>query len=537
MKVEYLIVISKKKEMCTTKESFLNLLKSNPNLEINLETIKYKNILTITYNVQKGEIKKEEEFIYYHISLESAKEEDVDEFSNLLKSIRVVIANIGDSNIQTLWDDVTLYYSKKAYPIIHNIENLMRKLITKFMIVNVGNQWISNTLPDDLKTSGNKKTEKNTNLLHNTDFIELSKFLFDQYRTIDTTKLIEKISLLSNCSPNDLKEIKSFIPKSNWERYFNNHVDCEADYLLKRWEKLYILRCAVAHNNTFHKTQYNDLIKISTEVEEKLSKAISQLDKVKIPETEKETLAEEYAISVNEVTGNFINTWKKTEHNLLKIAKTKLDFSEDTSSSKILKSLEKESLINQQTIDDLLYYNNIRNNIVHNINSDLPLDTIEKNAIVLDNINAKLVDILYSDNYFWINSNIKYSGDTWKEMLNKNIACTYGPEKYGNYLRKLRVGDLILLYISERGIIAGGVVSEEFNGSENNPALTIDEELADEMPEYSIGVNWKYKLTEKTIIDVKKIRECGQNHFLGTLFRVNAEVGYKLFEEMEKRLQ
>jgi uncharacterized protein YutE (UPF0331/DUF86 family) len=537
MKVEYLIVISKKKEMCTTKESFLNLLKSNPNLSINGETIKYKNALTAKYHLQRGEIKKEEESIYYHISLESNEEENVDEFSNLLKSIRIVIANMGDSNIQTLWDDVTLYYSIKAYPIIHNIENLMRKLITKFMIVNVGNQWISNTLPDDLKTSGNKKPERNINLLYNTDFIELSKFLFDQYRTIDTAKLIEKISSLADCSSKELEEIKSFIPKSNWERYFNDQVDCEADYLLKRWEKLYILRCAVAHNNTFHKTQYNDLIKISTEVEEKLSRAINQLDKVKIPDIEREGLAEEYAISVNEVTGNFINTWKKTEQNLLKIAKTKLDSSDTTTPSMILKSLEKEGIISQQIIDNLLYYKNIRNNIVHSINSDLSLDTIEKNTLELDNINSKLVDALYSDNYFWINSNIKYSGDTWKEMLNKNIACTYGVEKYGNQLRKLQVGDLILLYISERGIIAGGLVSEEFSGSKNTPALTIDEKLAEEMPEYSVGVNWKYKLSESSIIDVKKIRECGQNHFVGTSFRVNAEVGYKLFEEMEKRLQ
>lgn len=531
MKVEYLIIIDKEKEMCTTKESFLSFLRGNANISVENNHILYKSILKVEYFIQDGSL-TEENFIYYHLIFTS-KEEDIEDFTKLLKSIRKTLSNIHGSNIQVLWDDVTLYYSEKAYPIIHNIENLMRKLITKFMIINVGNQWTKNTLPDELKT---KENSKNTNLLYNTDFIDLSKFLFEGYRTVDVTKLADKISSLSNqLTTDDLNAIKGFIPKSNWERYFNNHVDCEAEYLSKRWEKLYILRCAVAHNNSFHKQDYADLVRNADEVREKITEAIKQLDNVVIPETEKESLAEEYAISANEITGKFINRWKEIENILFKISSSKLFNKEELNVRSLLKSLKDDSILEEQMLEDISYYNNIRNNIVHNISSDLSLNTIYTHIEKLEKIYKSLTNILYSDNFFWLNSNIKFSGDSWKKMLALNLACTYGPEKYGRLLNKVKEGDFILLYISEQGIVAGGVVISEFTGKKNMPALTIDEQLSKTMPEYSIGVDWKYRLTEDNLINIPKIRELGQNHFMGTLFRVNSKVGHNFFEELGEK--
>ncbi|MFG3826309.1 hypothetical protein ACGI6H_34825, partial [Escherichia coli] len=68
-------------------------------------------------------------------------------------------SNLGSTQI--IWDDISKYYSIQAYPLIHEIENLMRKLITKFMIHNVGLSWTKDSVPKEF-SEALKKSEKNT---------------------------------------------------------------------------------------------------------------------------------------------------------------------------------------------------------------------------------------------------------------------------------------------------------------------------------------------------------------------------------------
>ena len=50
-KVEYLIINEKKQELCTSVETFNNLLKTNTDLKIDNEKLTYKNLEVVTrYN-------------------------------------------------------------------------------------------------------------------------------------------------------------------------------------------------------------------------------------------------------------------------------------------------------------------------------------------------------------------------------------------------------------------------------------------------------------------------------------------------------
>ncbi len=72
----------------------------------------------------------------------------------------------------------------------------MRKLITKFMLTNVGVGWTKTNIPSkviaSMKKKGKDKLEHSLDYLYETDFIQLANFLFEPYQTENPNNLIEK---------------------------------------------------------------------------------------------------------------------------------------------------------------------------------------------------------------------------------------------------------------------------------------------------------------------------------------------------------
>lgn len=299
LRVEYLIVIKSKDCFCNSIKSFNNLLMSDSSILIENQTIKYNQII-VKYEVQMGKA-KEEQFFHLKLTYDFTNkfEKDLNDYSQLLKAIRKIIYLL-DIEFNCIWDDISLYYSSKAYPIINEIENLMRKLITKFMVTNVGIEWVNETLPKEIKTvvttNKNKERKSSNNLLYQIDFIHLADFLFKPYPTQDINNFYQKIKKIKTTQELNLEELKNFVPKSNWQRYFSEIVKCEDSYLQKQWEELYLLRCKVAHNNTVTKEDYEKIKEIASDLREKLQKAVDKLDKLEISDEEKETIVENLAI-------------------------------------------------------------------------------------------------------------------------------------------------------------------------------------------------------------------------------------------------
>lgn len=307
--VENLLIIESKSNFCADVETFNNLMMTNSEVKFNesKDKILYKD-LEVHYKVQlnsmdEGKDKGKNAFHTYFICKEVAKIETFENFLRLTKEIfhKVCV------NQYVLKDDISFYYSKKSYPLIHEIENLMRKLINKFMIINVGASWTDNHIPEEVKLSkGNSITTANVSYLHGLNFIELSNILFKQYSPLSTEELMRKINEATELGSLSLSDLKEYVPKSNWERFFGERIDCEQEFLNKRWKKIYDLRNKVAHNNILKNRDYQELKTNIEEVKEKLDEAIESLDKINVTEEEKEMVSNNIMREDQEKIFNFV---------------------------------------------------------------------------------------------------------------------------------------------------------------------------------------------------------------------------------------
>lgn len=203
-----------------------------------------------------GQVKdKEQRFFHLEISIDST--EQISLLITLTREIKRVIAN-GQGQIETLWDDVSLYYSQKAYPYIHKIENLMRKLITYFMLTKVGKDWVNTASPGTIKKQIDSRKKQNIDVLFQVDFIHLGDLLFKSYTSKSIEELFDLAETQEDPEEFNIETVLEFKPRSNWDRYFSEIVDCEAEYLNKRWKQLYELRCDIAHNKPFGPSKLQD---------------------------------------------------------------------------------------------------------------------------------------------------------------------------------------------------------------------------------------------------------------------------------------
>ncbi len=101
----------------------------------------------------------------------------LDTLTEVVRELKITVSsNLKNCSYEVLWDDVGIYYAKLAYLRIIEIENLMRKLITKFMLVSVGMDFFNN-IPKDINIRNEKDTD--SGFLHNIDFTLLYNFIND----------------------------------------------------------------------------------------------------------------------------------------------------------------------------------------------------------------------------------------------------------------------------------------------------------------------------------------------------------------------
>lgn len=418
----------------------------------------YKENLHCSFAIQTGRVQgKEQRFFHVVISF-SGEENDIDQYTEVLRAFRVIIKE-AKGELETLNNDVSTFYANKSYPLIHKLENLMRKLITYFMITQVGKEWVTEASPKNVKDAINnsKRPQQYGDVLHKVDFIHLGAFLFKEYQTKDVSNLYKLFDSVTNSEELILADLRDYKAKSNWEKYFSRIVDCTRDYLKNRWDALYKLRCDVAHNAIITKSDYERTAQLVGEVSEKLENAINNIGDIQVPEEEKETLVENVVSNINALSGEFINYWK-----LFEIAVKKYAFDYDfidetinTSSSvihltkplrAILTAMINSKLIPKDIYEDAVKINDFRNNLIHGatfafdeqdiilqINTlkkllsffEYPIDTSTWKTDVVEALKACGGEAHLIDIYAQIEKNVKRTlPETWK------AAVRYTLQKY-----------------------------------------------------------------------------------------------------------
>ncbi|PFC23500.1 hypothetical protein CN264_19015 [Bacillus cereus] len=292
LKVEYLVTVKANNDFCADIRGFNNFLQSNPHIIIDNKKISYKEIKA-NYFIDVSQLAKEKQRFFY-IELRFDDIDRIEDFEQLLRVIKEVIYSTGNE-LTILWNDVSFYYSKKAYPLIFKVENLMRKLITRFMLTNVGLHWAKENIPAEVKNSVKDKDKDETpDFLYKINFIQLKDFLFKKYSPKSKSKdvLIDKIRSASCEGDLKLEELKSFVPSSNWEKYFSNLATLDEKYLGKKWDRLNELRNRIAHNTGLTRKEFNEVNTLTKKVSGTLQEAIDGLSTIVLSEADKDIVAE-----------------------------------------------------------------------------------------------------------------------------------------------------------------------------------------------------------------------------------------------------
>lgn len=298
---EVLVFVEKNKNIAINKNGIIKLMESIDGVKVNSNIINFSDV-DIQFSIITEDIYNESK-CYHDIEfiLDYDDDNKIEIFSQFLRYVRQILTSINiDKSLEVLWDDISFYYSYKAYPIIYKLENSMRRLITKFMRIKVDFEWHKNNIPSDLLEKNRKKDQlKVENLLKTFDFINLADLLFDKYAKEDKNELYKEISSLNELNKEKIEYLKSFLPKSNWEKYFGEIIDCNDEELKKIWEYIYDIRCKVAHNNTFTRGEYENFISKSSKISEIIEKANNSLNNITIPEEEIEDIKQNIAIKNN----------------------------------------------------------------------------------------------------------------------------------------------------------------------------------------------------------------------------------------------
>ena len=319
LRVEYLAIVDGTVGFCADVKSLGHLLQSDSRLSLQGNTIAFDGI-AFSCDLQPG-VTEDQTNRFFHIAVTCNDHERMAAFEGLLKTLRGLLYKLANKEPQILWDDVGRFYALKAYPLVHEVENLLRKLITKFMLTKVGLGWTKEAVPKEVSESIKTKiVSTGSTYLHHVDFIQLSHFLFKAYTTGDTKRILDELSKSNDASELVLADLLQLVPRSNWDRYFSTVVKCESDFIRVRWERLYELRNHVAHNRSLGRAEYQDIESLINEIRPVIENALASVGDIVLSPSEKETVAENVAISRHSLNGEYIELWNRTHEKLFSLA-------------------------------------------------------------------------------------------------------------------------------------------------------------------------------------------------------------------------
>jgi hypothetical protein len=302
MKTELLIIFPDSESFCTDRDAFLKFLDVDAQIIIAEKNISFKkkgddkDVITARFHLDTDRVKSKNER-YFLLTLDCQHESRVDDFNELCERVKTVCERISPNStaINTLWDDVGHIYAKKAYPFINEVENLMRRLIAKFMLITVGMSWSKDAIQPELlkKIENSDEGQPFLNELHKLDFIHLNQVLFEKKRDIPLDEL-DRVLLKTNFDDADKEKIRKYIPRSNWEKYFSALMEEKDVSLEAKWERLYKLRNKVAHNRHVTKADFEQIKGLSSAIKEMINRATAKLGEIDLTKEDRELIIQSY---------------------------------------------------------------------------------------------------------------------------------------------------------------------------------------------------------------------------------------------------
>lgn len=309
MKVQYLIQLNANfsETSCTDITSFKEFISMGGKLKITESNKISYDGYTCDISIEKTNPEDCNKTILC-INFVSTKNND-SESNKLSGVIDFFLQKIKDVEEKTicLWDDRSLKFNLKLYPLIFKVENMLRALIIKFMYINLGDNW--ETTHTQVTPKPEKKG-KSDHVLYELDFIDLVSVLFKEKPIKDSQRLgkaIEEFMPGESITEEQINKLREFVPQNNWDRYFSEILDCKSDHFIQLLEELYQIRCKVAHNNMINKQTYHKGKGHCDKLIELLKKAEDKLSDIVITEEEKKQIEASISESSESISNRNIN--------------------------------------------------------------------------------------------------------------------------------------------------------------------------------------------------------------------------------------
>ena len=389
-RVEYLLIVEK--GHTRSVDSLRKLLEADDEIHLTEEQLHWQGQV-FAYQLSQGTVQNQQQGTYFYLTLVCEAEAIMEHFIKALKRVRGQLSLLG-TQVFTLWDDVSRYYSAQAYHQIHYLENLMRKLLTKFMLINVGLEWNKSHAPEEVGRSI-KQQNRDINYFNNVDFIKLSDFLFSENYPAQRQEVLEK---LQHTAATELRpdELKALLPQSNWSKYFAQLMECDGPYLERRWRKLYDLRNAIAHNKQFSKNDAQEVARLSGEVGHYLEEALSQLDEIMVTEAEKATVLEEVASGKNRKVGSFIRRYRRLEHQLQALYRQHRT-DPPPALPALIQTLAQQQVLKEDLAEQLMEVTQLHQQFIHSESVNLPIQDWRDYARGLEDYLDQIQQLLHYD--------------------------------------------------------------------------------------------------------------------------------------------
>jgi hypothetical protein len=198
--VEYLIIIKQEDTFCDSDEAFLRFLGVDSSIVISPEKkeltfqTKKKTKFKVSYTLTGGLVPSKKER-FFKLTLSTEHEDKLNEFTELTINLENVTKRLhSDVGINVLWNDIARKYAITGYEAINEVENLLRRLITSFMLINVGYDWYKFHIPKSVEDRDAHLKQNYSDYLHQTYFSDLKTILFEgqrdpQFRDIGEVQL------------------------------------------------------------------------------------------------------------------------------------------------------------------------------------------------------------------------------------------------------------------------------------------------------------------------------------------------------------
>jgi hypothetical protein len=402
--VEYLIIILQEDTFCDSDVAFLKFLSVDSSLSISErdKTItlnsKKKNKFNVSYSLTSNLVTSQQQR-YFKFTLSSI-ENNLNEFTELTNLLEKLISKLHkDVSINILWNDIARKYAIEGYELINEVENLLRRLIANFMLINVGYDWHKSHIPLSVESRENHLKETYSDYLHQTYFSDLKTILFEGQRDFElrdigqVQRLVEK-HISEKKAHISIDDLKGIISKSLWEKHFAKDSEYRKKDLEDDLDKLNSLRNEIAHNRHISRETLGKIQNLSKKVIKTLRLEIDDLPN-KILTTEEKKFQVETEISriadTNPRVHEYMTTmavvgWYRLQYGLEQIHQEVRLSNDDKFIDIVIELDNNECIASEVKSTNFSGFRQIRNQIAHGkyIDRFLPknLDTVKEFHIV-----------------------------------------------------------------------------------------------------------------------------------------------------------